>query len=127
LRTGPFFVAKSTAYFAGAESALEEVDELVLEDFLWCFFFFGVLVELVDFELSEEAEEVAGVEVAGAVDWANAGPAIRAMATTGTRCFNIDLISREIRCLRCLARVGAQAPQLESARIITENPAPMRS
>jgi hypothetical protein len=34
LRTGPLFVAKSAAYLAGAESALEEVDELVLDDFL---------------------------------------------------------------------------------------------
>ena len=61
--------------------------------------------------LEEAAGAAAGVEAAGAeVDWANAGPAIRAAATTGTRCFNIDLISRKIRCLRCLARVGAQAP-----------------
>jgi hypothetical protein len=77
-----------------------------------------VLVELVDFELSEEAEEAAGVEVAGGFDWANAGPAIRATATTGMRCFNIDVISREIRWLRCLARVGAPAPS-SKARVLS--------
>lgn len=40
--------------------------------------------------LEEAAGAAAGVEAAGAaVDWAKAGPAMRAAATTGTRYFNI--------------------------------------
>ena len=78
-----------------------------------------LLVELAALSalLEEAAGAAAGVEVdAGGL--ANAVPAIRVAATAGTRYFNIDVISRKIRCLRCLARVGAQAPQLE-ARVLS--------
>jgi uncharacterized membrane protein len=54
--------------------------------FLWCFFFFVSFfaVSVVD------DEEAAGVEEAGAgVDWAKAGPAIRANAMTGMSFLNM--------------------------------------
>jgi hypothetical protein len=89
---------------AGAVSALEEAG--VLEDFLllllwWCFLWW---LEPEDLPELLAGLEAAGLEAAGAeVDWAKAGPAISAAATTGTRCFNIDVISREEKVCALLA------------------------
>ena len=72
-------------YFGGA---LEDVSAGFCSPlFLWCFFLW-----LEDFDASEVDDEAAGVEEAGAglVDCANAGPAIRARAMTGTSFLNID-------------------------------------
>jgi hypothetical protein len=64
-------------------------------------------------------EEAAGVDEAGAeVDWASAGPAIRAAAaTTGIRYLNIIAVVSERKdwCVRCV-RLGLPASQ--SARIM---------
>ncbi|HWW33040.1 MAG TPA: hypothetical protein VNY70_06715 [Steroidobacteraceae bacterium] len=61
--------------------------------FLWCFLLWVVVVDFVSFDSDVDDEEAAG---AGAgVDWAKAGPAIRARAMTGMSFLNIDVVSRE--------------------------------
>jgi hypothetical protein len=61
--------------------------------FLWCFFLW---VALVSFASELDDEEAAGAGAGAGVDWANAGPAIRANAMTGMSFLNIDVVSRRI-------------------------------
>jgi uncharacterized protein (UPF0264 family) len=71
--------------------------------FLWCFF-----LGVVDFDVSDvDDEEAAGVAAGAGVDWAKAGPAIRARAMTGMSFLNIDVVSRrEVVCAQGAREAG---------------------
>lgn len=77
-------------YFGGE---LEEELLLELPLFLWLWCFFDDLLEEVEDEL-EGAEAEDELDEDG-VDWANAGPAMRAAARTGIRCLNIIAVISE--------------------------------
>jgi hypothetical protein len=85
-------------------------DESVLDffsaSFLWCFFLW--VVDFVSFDASEvDDEEAAGVAAGAGVDWAKAGPAIRASAMTGMSFLNIDVVSKKgLMCARSVREAG---------------------
>ena len=89
LRGGAPRSGTENAYFGGAleDESVEDFDASVLFLCLWVFFF-GVAVDL-ESELDDEAAGVAAGVEAGGVDWANAGPAIRARAMTGMSFLNM--------------------------------------
>jgi hypothetical protein len=91
----------------------EELDEELLP-FLLLLLWWLFLPLLIDEDEDEDevdlAEEAAGVDDAGAaVDWANAGPAIRAAARTGIRYLNIISVVSERKDLVSALR-AARAP-----------------
>lgn len=103
---GSLRVKTAEAYFGGALEDELEADLSLLFSllFLWCL----LLLWLLFFEESdaddEDEDEAAGVEAGAGVDWAKAGPAIRASAITGMSFLNIDVVSRRkkvwVRCVR---------------------------
>jgi thioester reductase-like protein len=100
----------------------DELDEeLVPLLLLWWPF----LPLLVDEGVVDLPEEVAGVVDAGAeVDWANAGPAIRAAATTGIRYLNIiAVVSERIDLVSALraARVPAGSQGAKARTLCRES------
>jgi hypothetical protein len=75
--------------------------------FLWCFFLGVVDFDVSDVDDEEAAGVAAGVEAGAGVDWAKAGPAIRARAMTGMSFLNIDVVSRrEVVCAQGAREAG---------------------
>jgi hypothetical protein len=110
-------------YFAGAvEVSDDEAVDFDVFALLWCFLWCGLAA----------AVDVSADGVGDGASAANTGPAIRASATTGMSCLNIDVVSRVKKTGCVLWRVpdrrvlslprpptAKASPQLQSARIMT--------
>ena len=71
-------------YFAGAVEVSDDEAVDFVDFVLWCFLWCGLA----------GAVEVSADGVVDGASAANTGPAIRASATTGMSCLNIDMVSR---------------------------------